>query len=624
MVVTPVKCLLYIHLSALSSSIYLIQILLHRTEKYYPISHFYKEYTTSLVEMAAFTEDSGYESKNLIDTSVTIAQSSTPSINTIGESRRKARFDFINVLALLVSFLLLALAYVVVEPQLPISWYLGFQQQLTIIGLLLTLQSLCLKRLSTKTFLLIEANFTSRLQNYDAILSNSVFANRANFFWRLTLLSFIALPILLSVGYKQYIGGFSSLSLEGLPHSYGPTGPPGINIASHQGPTIMTNITLPFLAATSDDKTAPSFSSLPQAFGFNILLLSKSSAAALDAPVPDFVSNIQRGLKSSETWQLRAPVNGLVATHNSSLDSYRDNPSFWNSPLIPSMKGPLNHHNGGLYTADIFNHWAVGFLAWLWDGPPDQTWCMFSIQPSGDGPENRGFDHIAAFRKRAQLFNLTRQNCEGTWTITSNSIQLVDGTCSGKVVPWTATPGFDLTNTSMALQNYYMPSISEAIASFSEHRNGSAWLIPTMATVAAAMHWSRIAALRINGLQIDPANTYPLQDEITSFRPTLRTSPVLYVILAIQPFLTLIFSIINAFLHSTPLDNGFGIVAILAGVDPASLPVLRGAALSGQLKRRVPLRISIEAGEDSKTANIVYTIDDKGKNGRLKARQVIH
>ena len=600
------------------------QILLYRTEKSYPVSHLCQEYTITLVKMADFPEGLGYESKNLIDTSSTIAQSSGPSVNTIGEPRKKARFDFLNVLALLISFLFLALACAIVEPRLPISWYLGFQQQLTIIGLLLTLQSLCLKRLSTKTFLLIEANFTSRLQNYDAILSNSVFADRANIFWRAILLAFIALPILLSAGYKQYIGGFSSHSWEGLTHSYGPTGPPGINIGSHQGPTIMNNITLPFLAATSDDNTAPSFSVLPQPFGFNILLLSRTSAAALDAPAPDFVSRIQQGLKSSETWLLTAPVNGLIATHNSSLDSHRNDPNFWNSPSIPSMKGPLNLHNGGLYTIDIFNHWAVGFLAWLWDGPPDQTWCMFSIQPSGDGPENRGFDHIAAFRQNAQLFNLTRRKCEGTWLIASDSIQLVDGNCSANVIPWTATPGFDLSNTSMALQNYYMPSISEAIASFSEQRNGSAWLVPTMATVAAAMHWSRIAALRINGSQIDPADTYPLQDRITSIRPALMTSPLLYAILAIQPFLTLIFSIINGLLYSTPLDNSFGIAAILAGVDPASLGVLKGAALSGQLKRRVPLRISIEAGEDSKTAHIVYTMDDKGKNGRLRARQVIH
>ena len=621
MTVTPVKCVHCIHVSLLDFSIDL-QVILYQTRRSYPNSHLYQEYTKILAEMAAFAEGLGYESKSLIDTSGTVTQCSTPSVNTIGEPRRKARFDLINVLALLASFLFLVLACAIVEPRLLISWYLGFQQQLTVIGLLLTLQTQCLKRLSTKTFLLVEATFTSRLQNYDAILTNSVIAHRANLFWRLILLSFIALPILLSAGYKQYIGGFSSHSWEGLTHSYGPTGPPGINIGSHQGPTIMNNITLPFLAATSDDKTAPSFSDLPRPFGFNVLLLSNTSAAALDAPVPDFVSSIQQGLKSSETWQLTAPVNGLVATHNCSLDSFRDDPNFWN--LMPSMEGSLNAHNGGLYTIDIFNHWAVAFLAWLWDGPPDQTWCMFSIQPSGDGPGNDGFDPAAAFRRSAQLFNLTRQNCEGTWTITSNSIQLVDGNCSGHVIPWTATPGFDLSNTPMALQNYYMPSISEAIASFSEQRNGSAWLVPTMATVAAAMHWSRIAAMRINGSQIDPIDTYPLQDKITSIRSTLLTTPVLYFIFAIQPFLTLFFSIVNLLLYSTPLDNGFGITSILAGVDPASLGILKGAALSGQLKRTVPLRISVEAGKDNKTANIVYTMDDKGKNGRLKARQVMY
>ena len=175
--VTSVKCTLYIHSPPWGSASIYPQILLYRTEKSYPFSHLSQEYTITLVEMADFPEGLGYESKNLIDTSGTIAQSSGLSVNTIGEPRKKARFDFLNVLALLISFLFLALACAIVELRLPISWYLGFQQQLTIIGLLLTLQSLCLKRLSTKTFLLIEANFTSRLQNYDAILSNSVFAD---------------------------------------------------------------------------------------------------------------------------------------------------------------------------------------------------------------------------------------------------------------------------------------------------------------------------------------------------------------------------------------------------------------------------------------------------------------
>lgn len=66
-------------------------------------------------------------------------------------------------------------------------------------------------------------------------------------------------------------------------------------------------------------------------------------------------------------------------------------------------------------------------------------------------------------------------------------------------------------------------------------------------------------------------------------RPTLHKSRFLYFVLALQPLLTVdtlgcIFA-----MHSVPLDNGFGLVPILSGINTHTLDILSGASLAGEL-----------------------------------------
>jgi hypothetical protein len=42
-----------------------------------------------------------------------------------------------------------------------------------------------------------------------------------------------------------------------------------------------------------------------------------------------------------------------------------------------------------------------------------------------------------------------------------------------------------------------------------------------------------------------------------------------------------------------PVSNDFGLVSILSGVDPETLPLIEGAGLPGKLRRPVTLNISI-------------------------------
>ena len=96
----------------------------------------------------------------------------------------------------------------------------------------------------------------------------------------------------------------------------------------------------------------------------------------------------------------------------------------------------------------------------------------------------------------------------------------------------------------------------------------------------------------------------------------------LYLVLAIQPILLLASFMGRRALYSTPVSNGFGLIALLAGVSRDSLDVLRGAAFSGKLTKPVRIRILTKDQDDgwlrSREANIEYELDSKGGHDRIE------
>lgn len=162
----------------------------------------------------------------------------------------------------------------------------------------------------------------------------------------------------------------------------------------------------------------------------------------------------------------------------------------------------------------------------------------------------------------------------------------------------------------------------------------------------AAMLWSRITA--VNGpISISPDNIglnamdrlygdityedagliYDGGSTVIYIRPTLRKSPWLYVVLAIQPLLSVLMLGLTLLLSSTPVDKGFGLVSILSGIDRTSLELLAGATLSGRLRKRVKLVIQprLEKGD----ARIEYYVAPSSagrsmRNGRLDSRLLYH
>jgi hypothetical protein len=181
----------------------------------------------------------------------------------------------------------------------------------------------------------------------------------------------------------------------------------------------------------------------------------------------------------------------------------------------------------------------------------------------------------------------------------------------------------------MFLGVFYMSSLMEFLGPFATTRNQSAWKSPYLATATASMLWSRIAAidtapLALNQSLISPqwnhsaANfghdltveqvglIYAVDDSVAYIRPTLKKSPFLIAVLALQPIMILIILFLSVQLHTTPIDKGFGLMSILSGIDRGSLDGISGAALSGKLTGNV--KLIIHPFQDSEKGSVEYRV----------------
>lgn len=136
------------------------------------------------------------------------------------------------------------------------------------------------------------------------------------------------------------------------------------------------------------------------------------------------------------------------------------------------------------------------------------------------------------------------------------------------------------------------------------------WLNVTHAVSAATAYWSRAVYMIYN--QGSPASgwsgPYQASDPIYTFsRPALADRPGLYVVLAVQPVITLIALLIAAWLWHVPIGRGFGLVSILSGYNPLASAPIYGAGLSGKLDRRVVLELAVTTPDSPSD----YTMEGK-------------
>lgn len=250
--------------------------------------------------------------------------------HSLGKPSRKQHFKISDVLILSVSWICFAITDIAITPRLDVAWTLGLKHQLQLIGLILSIMALCLKKLALELWIMAEAwRSKPKLQNLDAILRNSVMVSNTDVAWRALLQIFSLLPMALSLTYKVFIGGNSTHILDNHTSQFGLTAAPGLrsNAKLKFGPSYMANATLPFIMASS----GPTAAQFPQTYGLNNLVISNTSSAFLDLPLSETVLPLQQSLQKDTTssFTLTADVYATVTTYNQSIEKSRDDDAFW-------------------------------------------------------------------------------------------------------------------------------------------------------------------------------------------------------------------------------------------------------------------------------------------------------
>ena len=285
-----------------------------------------------------------------------------------------------------------------------------------------------------------------------------------------------------------------------------------------------------------------------------------------DGPMPEYISSIQATLAEEESQSVSASVRATISTYNSTAEIFRYDPSWWNQTIesAPGMR---------IAEINLYIDRSIGLLmdSFANRTSGDSSWCFIGVVPSG--PDDPTIDNT--FQYTALGFNTRRDLCQGTWIVTRNRVELTSGHCNHFSLP--DSDQQIVTNSPLDLTEYYMPTLADFLGTFANKRSTSSWLLPTFTTTVAGMYWSRIISLQgyhsldHPGTPSDPTLYYPVTDSIVSTRITMDPSWFLYLVLAIQPLLTILFFITALTFSHTPLDGGFGITAILAGVRAESL-----------------------------------------------------
>ena len=373
-----------------------------------------------------------------------------------------------------ISAICLIASILVISPGLIISWHLQFQGQIILIGLLLSVMNHCLMaRVMPRTFLVLEARLgTSVLQHYSAILTNSYWAPNTGIIWRVVVLSFVLLPIGLSIGYKQFLGGVSSPKAmkPGLDGRYGVSFPSlGDFAPMNNSIYLMMNSAAEFMTASSNDSVPfPSSSRLPTPYGYNCLLLGNESAAVLDIPMPQYLQSMQLGMKSNETWRVSASVNAFVATYNRSTETLRASDDFWNTTM------DLVH----LHSFSLFDRMNEFSALVGWPQVVEGACYLLGSYPvsGGQGPDLTDVDstenkRYISFRNSALMFNLRRQKCKGEWNVNRSSIRLASRDCGTSPTYVDSTVLQDIQLRPFWLDT--LPVLVHSIGSFANTRSQS-------------------------------------------------------------------------------------------------------------------------------------------------------
>ncbi|KAL8721601.1 MAG: hypothetical protein Q9225_001765 [Loekoesia sp. 1 TL-2023] len=525
----------------------------------------------------------------------------------VGIPCRIQRLSWLDIAA--VAIVLIAAAVAVASVWEPtIAMFFGQTNQLVVLGLALAIMAFCTQRQVRKLTLLYEARFgASTLQNFDAVLRNDYFASAITWQPRLVIWLLLLLPLGLSAAYKTFSGGSTDLVIYGPNADFGATAAPGYQLIG-DGLSLLSMVYLPFWMNPAVNRT----------YGFNLYVANDTTAAILDAPLPVYLTSLQTSLQNDQSMTITAKVDATVTQNIDPSESERNDMDYWQSikSSYSDKKGSviLSLNDAiwaGQKRGDNFD-WSVTYLS-RWDTSQSQT-----------------------FESQAERFVTTRQTCTGTWNITRTNVSLIQVNNLEAGVEDGVKQDV-ISNNRLRIEEMFFQFLGEydwtGRKTWKQRLPGSKpanpQYIPTMNTrpaLVAAMLWSRLVSLDgpERWTDDDPAHRkytelkYPIQSSdigLVKRGRTLRRSSWLVVTLVIHPILTIAAVLGKALMFDTPVSDDFGLISLLAGVKESGVEKLRGAALSGKLKREMRVRfrdwgadvkdgyrrLELELGEEQKT-----------------------
>lgn len=481
---------------------------------------------------------------------------------------------------------------------------LGQKYQLIIVGLMLSMMDICTSKLSTTVFLQLETRWASLLQNYDVIVKKSVLGSLLNMRrgsqrWTFLLSASLAFPLLLSVGYKTFVGGTITNQVFASGGEYGLTGPVGLARFS-AGSSLMVNATIPLMF-----NNFTKLPSRPQPFGFNMLVLPNKSitVAMLDGPSPSYVNAIRSELEGQQYYTVMADVNGLAWHLDNEADQHRDDQEWWDK--LYEASDDESPHQTSLYK---LKKW----LSTLWpQGQVKQYFILLTPHES----DRKAKPSKERFRKEALYFTSQQLKCNGKWKITRSSVNLIDGSCEGGSFDKEFPDGcrtLHLNDASFILADFVGDLLTGKLDEASQIRFTAA---------VSSIFWSRLTAycgIEAPTNHLSPKDMemfkYHRQDKAWKTVGVLKRTPILVLVLLAQPIVGLVLLIVRIVYCSSPVSGGFGLISVLAGHGPRKGNILTGAGLSGEVKERIQLDFNIN-GE---------RCDDGGKRVQFQLRRARH
>ncbi|KAJ0150127.1 Uncharacterized protein HZ326_7356 [Fusarium oxysporum f. sp. albedinis] len=231
------------------------------------------------------------------------------STQALGEPAARIFINLLDFSATLVSVGCFAAAALVINPN-HYAAKLGFYNQIIILGFLISLQFICLQCIFPFVLTLMNAKFgIFTLQDIEGLLRSSPFTSRVG----------------------QFTVGSAYSSEKVSVGTYGPTAPQGLqnNVAENMLHStsaskinaLFASATIPFMPQTSDEVAFPLYlDGQPKPFGFSSILISNTSAAAIDAPLPNHFLDLQKDLKAVEAYFLSAnKLRGTVVNNNPTI-----------------------------------------------------------------------------------------------------------------------------------------------------------------------------------------------------------------------------------------------------------------------------------------------------------------